>query len=65
MSKTRNVLVQVRTLLFQTARKALASWVIGSLPAVVELVQKNYGQAVGVELAAVLSGLGVYKVENK
>lgn len=62
---TTNFLQQFQTLVLNTARKAFASWLIASTPALVSLVQKNYGVALGVEVAAILSGLGVYQVANK
>ena len=64
-NRTTNFLNQVKTLLLQTARKAFTSWLIASAPALITLIQKNYGVAIGFEVAAILSGLGVYQVANK
>lgn len=63
--KTRAFLLQAKMLLLNTARKAFTSWLIASVPALLTLIQKNYGVAIGVEVAAILSGLGVYQVANK
>lgn len=65
MTTTNSFLRQVRDLLLKDARKALTGFLISAAPAVVALVQKDYGVAIGAGVASLLTGLGVYKVANQ
>lgn len=64
-TKAKLFLAQAKVLLLSTARKAVSGWLIASAPALITLIQKNYGVAIGAEVTAVLVGLGVYQVANK
>lgn len=62
---TSKFLSSLRDLLFRTAAKASVAFVVASVPAVVALVQQDFGRAAGEEVAALATALGVYKVSNK